>query len=205
MLKKPQVLSVLIIIVLSILFLKGVGSAGLATRAKESRAERLWKTSGHADTKGEPFVHWNNDSPREVPTSCAKCHSTPGYLDFLGADGSTPNVVDKNAPVGTTVECDVCHLDEERGIVRARPTVTFPSGLIAENLGPEGLCMECHQGRSSTKAVNDRITNARVTNDDSVNRSLSITNPHYFGAAATQFGTMAKGGYEYTGKSYDAR
>ncbi len=28
---------------------------------------------------------------------------------------------------------------------------------------------------------------------------------HYFAAAATLYGSMAKGGYEYEGKTYDAK
>ena len=64
-----------------------------------------WAASPHNDTESEAFNHWNEDDPIEVPTDCAKCHSTPGYIDHLGADGSTPGVVDVAAPIGTTVQC----------------------------------------------------------------------------------------------------
>ena len=73
--------------------------------------EEQWATSPHADASAEAFVHWNEDDPAEVPTSCAKCHSTPGYLDFIGADGTEAGVVDNAAPIGTIVTCEACHND----------------------------------------------------------------------------------------------
>ena len=56
-----------------------------------------WMSSGHADAAAEAFRHWDEDDPQEVPTSCAKCHSSTGYQDYLGADGSTPNEVSDGA------------------------------------------------------------------------------------------------------------
>ncbi|MCL7454745.1 MAG: hypothetical protein M8467_17040, partial [Anaerolineae bacterium] len=68
-----------------------------------------WAGSGHADAEAEAFVHWDEDDPAEVPPSCASCHSSPGYQDYLGADGSEMWVVDQPAPIGTVVDCQVCH------------------------------------------------------------------------------------------------
>ncbi len=67
-------------------------------------------------------------------------------------------------------------------------------------------CMECHQGRSSTISVNQQIADAGLTEDvDTVSEDIGFSNIHYYAAAATQYGTLAKGGYEYDGLSYDAR
>jgi len=44
-----------------------------------------------------------------------------------------------------------------------------------------------------------------VKNDDTPSSKLRFINIHYFAAAASQFGTVVKGGYEYAGKEYDAR
>ena len=38
--------------------------------------EEEWASSPHADASAEAFIHWDEDDPAEVPTSCAKCHST---------------------------------------------------------------------------------------------------------------------------------
>ncbi len=160
----------------------------------------VWAASAHADAASESFTHWNEANPREVPVECAKCHSTPGFLDFLGADGSEAGKVDKAAPVGTVIFCEACH-----NPAAARLTsVVFPSGAEVKGLGDEARCMQCHQGRASTVAVDDAIAKVGV-GDDEVSADLSFINIHYYAAAATQFGTLAKGGYQYAGKSYDAR
>src|SRR5690606_24698179 len=84
-----------------------------------------WANSPHNDTEGEPFNHWNEEDPPEVPTDCAKCHSTPGYMDHLGADGSTAGVVDAPAPIGTTIQCVACHNE----VTLTKTSVVFPSGI----------------------------------------------------------------------------
>lgn len=161
-----------------------------------------WITSPHNDKEAEAFNHWNEEDPPEIPTECAKCHSTPGYMDHIGADGSTVNVVDVPAPIGTTVECQACHNEA----TLSKTSVIFPSGIEITNLGDEARCMECHQGRASTVSVDSRIADAGLTEDvDTVSADLGFTNIHYYAAAATQYGTLAKGGYEYAGQSYDGR
>lgn len=161
-----------------------------------------WAASPHNDLEAEAFNHWNEEDPAEVPTDCAKCHSTPGYIDHLGADGSTAGVVDAPAPLGTTVQCEACHND----VTLTKTSVVFPSGIEITNLGDEARCMECHQGRASTVSVNQRIDDAGLTNSlDTVSEDMGFTNIHYYAAAATQYGTLAKGGYEYDGMAYDAR
>lgn len=199
MIKKPPVFSLLVVVFIFLLVSAAArtsGQAGIQSRA--SHAERLWQTSGHADASAEAFTHWDEDGA--VEQACAKCHSTPGFQDFI-ADGA----VDSTAPLGTTVECEVCHTDPGNGIVRDHDSVTFPSGRTAENLGPEAMCMECHQGRASTLDVEQAIAGAAADDDDTVSPALRFINIHYYAAAANQFGTLAKGGYEYTGRSYDAR
>jgi len=206
MFKRPHLLGLLTVILISSLLLaKASGHQVIRVQSKEDRAKRLWSTSAHADKTAEAFTHWNEDSPPEVPATCAKCHSTPGFQDYLGADGSTPNVVDNPAPLGTSVECAACHADPKNGIPHDRTNVIFPSGAEVKGLGPEAMCMECHQGRASTSTVDDAITSSGVTSDDQTSSKLRFINVHYFAAAATQFGTVAKGGYQYAGKSYDAR
>ena len=60
--------------------------------------EELWEISGHADDTSEAFNHWNEEEPPEIPVACAKCHSRPGFIAFVGADGSDPGVVENPAP-----------------------------------------------------------------------------------------------------------
>ena len=160
-----------------------------------------WQSSAHADFASEPFRHWDAEDPKEVPVGCAKCHSTPGYQDFLGADGSEAGVVDKPVPVGSVVSCVACHNEKTQG----KDSVVMPSGLEIKGLGDESRCMECHQGRESMVSVNEAISKTGATDEDAVVADLGFRNIHYYAAAATKYGTLAKGGYEYEGQSYDAK
>ncbi len=162
-----------------------------------------WMHSAHADKTAEAFNDWNDANPPVVPVGCAKCHSTPGYRDYLGADGSAPGVVNVAPPIGSTVECVACHND----VTSTKTTVTFPSGVTLTGLGDESRCLECHQGRESGETVN-RVTAAiPVADSDVVSPTLSTggVRLHYLAAAATFYGKEVKAGYQYPGMSYDAR
>ena len=161
--------------------------------------EEQWAGSAHADAAAEAFNHWNTEDPAEVPASCAKCHSTSGYRDFVGADGTAAGTVDGPAAIGQVITCEACHNDA----TAAMTSVSFPSGAEITNLGPEARCMQCHQGRASGLSVDDAITKAGLTDDDTVSADLGFTNIHYFAAAVSRYGTQVKGGYEYAGQSYD--
>jgi len=157
-----------------------------------------WQGSAHAAYDTEPFRHWDEDDPAEVPTSCAKCHSSDGYRDFLGVDGTEANVVDNPAPIDTVIDCVACHND----VTLTKTTVVMPSGIELTHLGDESRCMECHQGRESKESVDAAIADSGA-DADTVSEDLGFLNIHYYPAAATKYGTLAKGGYEYDGKSYD--
>ncbi len=161
--------------------------------------QELWVASGHADATAEAFRHWDEDDPKEVPTNCAKCHSSYGYQDFLGVDGTAAGTVDNAAAVDSVIDCVACHNEG----TAAMDSVLMPSGIEVTGLGDEARCMQCHQGRESSVSVNDSITAANVADDDTVSADLGFRNIHYYAAAATKYGTLAKGGYEYAGKTYD--
>ncbi len=152
-----------------------------------------WAGSPHALKSAEAFNHWNSDG--HIPVECARCHSTPGFQDFLGADGSAAGVVDHPVPVGTVINCVACHNDKTRLLT----SVLFPSGLVVENLGANAICMTCHQGVESTASVTKATEG---TDDDAVNGKLAFLNVHYRAAGATIMGTLARVAYEYPGKKY---
>ena len=157
--------------------------------------EDQWGQSAHNDSASKSFTHWDNENPPVIPEQCAKCHSTFGYLNFLGEDGSTPGQVDMPSPVGTTIECDVCHTS----IAVSRDFAVKPSGAMITRLGQESNCMECHQGRASSKQILEAIAGLPV---DTVNAGLSLPNPHNNAAGATFYGTTAQGGGEYAHQVY---
>jgi hypothetical protein len=166
--------------------------------------EALWATSGHADATAEAFNDWNDTNPPQVPATCARCHSSPGYRDYLGADGTPAGVVDNPAPIGTVLDCTACHNEATAALT----SVTFPSGVEVKDLGPEARCMVCHQGRQSKVSVDQAITDAGMADPnklDTASTKLSFKNMHYFAAAATLYGGITKGGYQYEGKAYDVK
>ncbi len=164
-----------------------------------------WQKSGHADFKSVSFTRWPSATEPELPVACAKCHSSEGYRDFLGADGSKAGVVDKPAPGGSLIDCVACH----NTVTANKTSVTFPSGITLKNLGSEARCMECHQGREAKTTVDAAIARAAMTDTldaiSTVSPTLGFVNIHYYAAAATLYGTLAKGGYEYDGKRYEAK
>jgi hypothetical protein len=186
----------------------------------------LWEGSAHNAVDTEPFRHWDDttENPDGVPTSCAKCHTTAGYRDFVGADGSEANKVDAAVAAKDSqgIQCVACH----------NPVTTFqmtsvsfpgfeldkdgnPVPYVIEGLGDAARCMVCHQGRESKASVDGQIARFKVEDVDAIVAPIKddqgkdvrfgFRNIHYFAAAATLYGTEVKGGYEYEGKLYDAK
>jgi len=174
-----------------------------------------WQSGAHAKVATEPFRHWDDvtANPDGVPSTCAKCHTTDGYRDFLGVDGSEAGKVDSAVPAEHSqgIQCVACH---NAGTI-SKTTVTFPSGVTI-TAGDDVRCMECHQGRESKVSIDKAIAafgeNVDVDSvpapfkDDKGNDvKLGFKNVHYFAAAATLYGSMTHGGYEYDGNTYDSK
>lgn len=161
----------------------------------------LWVASPHADVTAEAFNRWNEDDPLEIPANCAQCHSTAGYLDYIGEDGSDAGVVDTPHEIGSTVTCDACHNQTTINMT----SVVFPSGVELTDLGDASRCMICHQGRASSVSISNALEEAGVEDMNAVNEGLSFINIHYYAAAASLYGSEVHGGYEFEGKRYQMR
>lgn len=167
----------------------------------EIPALEAWRSSPHADLSKEAFRHWDEEEDKLIPEVCSKCHSTTGYLEYLGADGSEPGVVTKqeidpaHAP---GVACMACH----NKVAQTMTTVKFPSGDEPEVFTSDIRCMTCHGGRASSVQVNAKMEELGNPDPDSTPEGLGFINIHYRPAAATRFGGEVRGGYEYDGKDY---
>ena len=174
-----------------------------------------WQGSAHNNVTGEQFRHWDDvaANPDGVPTTCAKCHTTNGYQDFLGLDGSEAGKVDAAVPAANSqgIQCVACH---NAGTI-SKTTVVFPSGVEIK-AGDDVRCMECHQGRESKVSIDASIAlfgekvdvdavPAAVKDANGKDVTLGFKNIHYFAAAATLYGGMTHGGYEYEGLTYDSK
>jgi hypothetical protein len=136
-----------------------------------------------------------------VPQTCARCHSSEGFVDYLGGDNSVPGLVDKPAPIESVIRCATCHTEAAETLT----SVTFPSGARVDGLGRDATCMTCHQGRASGADVDKIIMASGATGEDTASPMISFTNIHYYPAAATLFAGRARGGYQYPGEVYDTR
>jgi len=156
-----------------------------------------WSNSPHNDAESEAFVHWDEEGA--VEAACATCHSTSGYSDFLGADGTEAGVVDAPASLGQTVTCDACH----NSVAPTLTSVSFPSGITIETDNDATRCMVCHQGRTSQVQVDAKLAELGLTETpDVVNADLGFINIHYYAAAATLYGSEVNGGYQFPGMTY---
>lgn len=179
---------------------------------KEVPFQELWVNSGHNKADAEAFIHWDEEDPAEIPTTCANCHSSAGYQDFLGADGSEAGKVDKAVPAPAgTIQCVTCH----NAATATLNKVTFPSGKEVTGAGASSRCMICHQGRESKVSVDKKFETYKATDPDAVpapiknaqgnDAPMGFSNIHYYAAGATLYGSQAQGGYEYDGKTYDGK
>ena len=164
-----------------------------------------WHLSGHADSGGEPFRHWDEDG--EVSASCAKCHSGSGFADFA-VDG----MVDAPAPLGDLVSCGTCHNSDnlfvddstrwdDLGTNTALAAVEFPSGDTADLGNASNICMSCHQGRESGDSVATATPNGTVQTPTDY-PSYNFINRHYYAAGAIFFGADVTAAFEYPAHTY---
>ena len=174
----------------------------LAFPAAGARAETLsdlvekWLASPHGDYGSLSFTYWNKDGA--VPENCAACHSEPGFIDWLGADGSSFGVVDHPAAINSPIGCASCHTSA----AHALDSVPFPSGVSVAGLGSDAVCSVCHQGRQS----GDAVSAASSGHDpDAVVPELGFLNVHYGIAAAIMHGADVRGGFHYEGRRYAGR
>jgi hypothetical protein len=168
-----------------------------SSRNKENviQATDAYILSGHADKESLSFTNWDAADPPQVPANCAKCHSTTGFLDFLGEDGSTIGVTDQEVPTGEVIVCHTCHNPSAHRLSK----VDFHSGAMVETETTEAVCLTCHQSRQSTNGIEQTLQGYA---EEEVAPNLSFINPHYNFAASTQFGSAAHSGYEYPNLAY---
>ena len=184
-------------LLLLLVFMTLALAACSAAEASDEEIHGKWASSAHADAESRSFTRWNDADPPEIPQNCAKCHSTPGYLDFHGADGTPSGEVTQPSPTGTTVECDVCHSE----LTEDKTEAAMPSGQILEDLGHNANCMECHQGRASGAGVEEALVNINAGND-TVSTEISAPSVHNSPVGPLLYGGEAHGGFEYPGKEY---
>jgi hypothetical protein len=152
--------------------------------------------AGHFNRDAKAFHYWDNE--KEIPAVCTRCHTIGGVPQYLAEGRTGPGQHVKNA-----FACTTCHADLASYARHTASKVTFPSGISVDTgVNDSNLCMTCHQGRESTVSVNKALEGL---DPDKPEPKLNYIHVHYAGAGGTNFGTQAKVGYEYAGKTYAGR
>lgn len=152
-----------------------------------------WRGSPHADHGSLSFTYWNKDGA--VPENCAACHSEPGFIDFLGADGSPAGIVNHPAAINSVIGCASCHTEA----AHALDSAVLPTGVTLEGLDGNATCTICHSGRAAGDTVAAAITGI---DEDTVSTDLGFINVHYGIAAAVMQGGEGRAGFQYPGRTY---
>ena len=146
------------------------------------------RDAGHFAGADEVFRHWDNTGV--VSSSCSKCHSGEGFVNYV----TTGTMIEVEASNG--LECATCHDDVQSFSLRSVANATYPGGaVIVEPNGDDNLCTTCHSGRESKASVDAAIASGKP----------AFKNVHYLPAGAVLNGSDAGVGYQYDGKTYRAK
>jgi hypothetical protein len=135
----------------------------------------------------ENSAHAHGANTNRSDASCAKCHTSMGFRDFVN---KLPATAIKNP---TPINCRTCHPIHETYTtddfaLRTTDSVTLAVGNAVYNYGTSNLCANCHQARTI-----DPFPNLAGEN-------IKITNPYYGPHQAPQANMfMAKGPIQIPG------
>jgi hypothetical protein len=167
---------------------------------------RDWARSGHANARALSWIH---DDFKAMDT-CNRCHTATGFIKFLQSGDAlaweSPNSTDKTKEI---LRCDACHVDYSW---KRRPATTGgvdgvilpygsfdsdngpygkvsndPGSTVIRNAGDSNLCINCHSGVASGRAI--VLGSATL-----LNNSFDGVNSHDFAVAGNLY---AIAGYEY--------
>jgi hypothetical protein len=184
-----------------------------ASKFEQSFAKNIAEAWGNTELFHGDYQNF----PTRDSQSCARCHSGTEHVKWINGLEDWSLSADEARVVG----CGTCHdltvLNDsgdgfDLGALRdyVREEIFFPPfpteenadtfkpidpvrfGLATETLGSDAFCVGCHLGRGGKGDVDEEIADNIGTSG-----SISRNDNHHGYAAATRYGNMAKGGYEY--------
>jgi hypothetical protein len=194
---------------------------------KQADINKEWANSKHADpAAANAWAHYNwscdttcyGDSGSR--TTCQRCHTTTGFAAYADALQSGNTTLAEAISTGSApplspnlnfkpemLECKGCHRDNHGtlrnpGAYKATYTIGQAPNAVATfqypDVGASNVCMTCHTGRVSGKAIGQLNTGQTATVNFS-SYAYSNVDGHYLTAAGTMFQGTA---YEYAGRNY---
>ncbi len=106
-----------------------------------------WSGSLHSHTTRTP-----SGAGRE---QCVRCHTAPGFRNFIENAGTTNTYVTNT--VYEAITCAACHDPHDASSphqLRAANIYTLPEGTTVTNAGLGALCMQCHHSRNGEATNN---------------------------------------------------
>ncbi|HZZ85220.1 MAG TPA: hypothetical protein VFE30_11835 [Anaeromyxobacteraceae bacterium] len=163
-----------------------------------------WPMGPHFDASAQAWGSHPNSAP------CYRCHTSAGFQSWIstGAYLGTPagTYTDSAftvtpAPTTGPLTCAACHNSVSDPLGTGLSKLQFPASVTVTTDKVTALCGQCHTARESTVSVNALI--GTVAADAQINAAgTSFKNPHYRGAAATIYGSVAQGWAQYPSKVY---
>ncbi len=165
---------------------------------------------------------WGTHSGSNWDQACQRCHTDQGFRDYIGQlaapgeanpsdnhlDGTFLSTNTLKTDTATTayshgpLQCGTCHNSVSDPLGTGMSGLLFPSGAQVNPDKVTTLCGQCHEARESTVSMNTLIGTAAVDAQLNTAAGVSFKNPHYRGAAATLYGSVAQGWAQYPGQVY---
>jgi hypothetical protein len=125
--------------------------AGNCAQCHDSKPNHVkvfeWSNSLHARVTRTPSGPGRDN--------CVRCHTAPGFRNFIEHAGSTNAYVTNT--VYEAITCAACHDPHDASNphqLRAANSYTLPEGTTVTNVGLGALCMECHHSRNGEATNN---------------------------------------------------
>ncbi|BDG09226.1 hypothetical protein [Anaeromyxobacter paludicola] len=199
--------------------LTGMGIAPSCFTCHDVKSATANPFGNHGDTTA---AAWGIHAPSGWSQACQRCHTSQGFQDYMGALAAPTESSPSADYLGTTflstntlvagtgvansyatgsLQCQTCHNSVTDPLSAGVTKLTFPSGVQVTTDKVTALCGQCHEARESTVSMNTLVGTTAA--DAQINAAgTSFKNPHYRGAAATIYGSVAQGWAQYAGKIY---
>ena len=135
--------------------------AGNCAQCHDNLPEGTVEQTKYTEWSGSLHSHTTRTPSGAGREQCVRCHTAPGFRNFIENAGTTNTYVTNT--VYEAITCAACHDPHDASNphqLRAANIYTLPEGTTVTNAGLGALCMQCHHSRNG-EATNN-ITNYKL-------------------------------------------